>query len=130
MKRSKPIECIEIDEQSITKEQHRATRLNGWVMSDDLSNMDDEGSTIVGVKASSKGVHASKVYDPKVLKVKIEEIMVAIVNQILSGKIECKPNEQACLFCKYHPICRFSGTPRKNEVLVSIPNTLGGKDDE
>lgn len=130
MKRSKPIECIEIDEQSITKEQYRATRLNGWVMSDDLSNMDDEGSTIVGVKASSKGVHASKVYDPKVLKVKIEEIMVAIVNQILSGKIECKPNEQACLFCKYHPICRFSGTPRKNEVLVSIPNTLGGKDDE
>lgn len=132
MKRTKPIECIEIDKDSIEKEQSRATRFNGWVMSEDISNMDDEGSTIVGVKASSKGVKASKVYDPRVLKVKIEEILHSIVTQILSGNIQCRPNEQACLFCEYHAICRFSGSPRKNELLISIPKTLilGGSDDE
>ena len=132
IKRTKPTDWNEYTPSAQYNEQLKATRLNGWITSKNYEEMDNDGSTVVGLKSSSKGISATKIYDPKVLIIKIEEIMKKIIERILSGYIECTPNEDACLFCKYRPICRFNGSTIKNELLVEIPTNLvlGGDGDE
>lgn len=135
LKRRGAGEFIETDKDTILTEQKKATRLQGWIFSDFVEEMDNEGNYTAGIKNSAKtGITASNVIDPRVLTHLLEQMMKSLAASILSGKIDCRPTEDACLYCSYKPICRFNGNPRKPEMLVEVPENLmknkGGDDDE
>lgn len=135
LKRRGAGEFIETDEDTILTEQKKATRLQGWIFSDFVEEMDNEGNYTAGIKNSVKsGITAANVIDPRVLTHLLEQMMKSLAASILSGKIDCRPTEDACLYCSYKPICRFNGNPRKPEMLVEVPENLmknkGGDDDE
>lgn len=135
LKRRGAGEFIQTDAEALLNEQKKAHRLQGWIFSEFAEEMDNEGNYTAGIKNSAKsGITASDVIDPRVLTHLLDQIMRSLATQILSGRIECRPAEDACLFCKYKPICRFNGNTRKPDMLVDIPDNLmknhGGEDDE
>ena len=135
LKRRGAGEFIETDAEALLNEQKKAHRLQGWIFSEFAEEMDNEGNYTAGIKNSAKsGITASDVIDPRVLTHLLDQMMRSLATQILSGRIECRPAEDACLFCKYKPICRFNGNTRKPDMLVDIPDNLmknyGGEDDE
>lgn len=135
LKRRGAGEFIETDEEAMLTEQKKAARLQGWIFSEFVEEMDNEGTYTTGIKNSAKsGITASNVIDPRVLTHLLEQMLHSLATSILSGKIDCRPAEDACLYCSYKPICRFNGNPRKPEMLVEVPENLmknkGGEEDE
>lgn len=97
-------------------------RLQGWTMSENIDELDDNGSHIVGVSMNkAEEVKARTVYDIEKIKDLFQEIFQLIAKRILKGNIALRPIQDACMFCKYHSICRFQGnfatpTPLFEEV--------------
>ncbi|MDE6195423.1 MAG: PD-(D/E)XK nuclease family protein, partial [Erysipelotrichaceae bacterium] len=48
-----------------------------------------------------------------------------IADRILQGKIDCKPNKDACLFCHYKEICRYNGPFEEKQPLIDIEEEKG-----
>lgn len=135
MKRRGVGEWIETDEETVLTEIKKAHRLQGWIFSDFVEEMDNEGNYTAGIKNSAKsGITANDVIDPRTLTHLLDQMMRALAGKILSGNIVCKPSEDACLFCRYKAICRFNGNPSKPSMLVDLPENLmkdhGGESDE
>ena len=115
-------EMEEISRESIIKELINKNRLTGWIFDDNVEIMDDTGTHVKGIRTSkAKGLYATNVYDLNEISECILEMMKLIVTDILSGNIKCEPNEAACMFCKYKPICRFNGTFTEKKQLVELP---------
>lgn len=131
LSRSKKI-LEEISKEMIETEIIKRNRLEGWIFDDNVEIMDDDARHVKGVKNSkNKGIYASNVYQLDEVSDCILEMMRIIVRNILSGNIQCEPNEAACLFCKYRPICRFNGSPTEKKQLVELPACMRKeKDDE
>lgn len=128
-------EFIENDTETMLTEKKKAARLQGWIFSEFVEEMDNEGNYTAGIKNSPKtGITAGNVIDPRILTHLLEQMMHTLAASILSGKIDCQPSEDACLYCSYKPICRFNGNPRKPQMLVEVPENLmknhGGENDE
>lgn len=120
LRRSKLIE--EIDEAAKIKEIKKINRLQGWIFDENVEIMDDNASHVLGVSESKgRGIYARNVIKIDEIKDSLHEMMKIIATQILSGNVECSPNESACLFCKYASICRFKGTYTEKKPLVELP---------
>ena len=118
-------EMEEISNDMIIKELINKNRLTGWIFDDNVEIMDDQGTHIKGLRTSkAKGLYASNVYNLDEISECIIEMMKLIVNDILSGNIKCEPNEAACMFCKYKPICRFNGSYTEKKQLVELPECM------
>ena len=119
-----------ISKEMIEKEVIKKNRLQGWIFDDNVEIMDDTGTHVLGVSNSkNKGIYARNVYQLDEISESIIEMMKIIVSNILSGNIQCEPNEAACLFCKYRPICRFNGSYTEKKQLVELPACMR-KDDK
>ena len=131
LSRSKKV-LEEISKEMIEKEIIKNNRLQGWIFDDNVEIMDENGAHVKGISnTKNKGVYARNVYKLDEVSECITEMMKMIVSNILSGNIQCEPNEAACLFCKYKPICRFNGTPTEKKQLVELPACMRKeKDDE
>ncbi len=120
MKR-RPVEYIPLQNKDYEDMIYQTHRLQGWTMHEDIAAIDDNGSHIVGVSMQKDGViKARKLYNINVLEHHFNDIYKTIGKRILSGKIDCKPSEDACLFCSYKEICRYKGASEKKELLVEI----------
>ena len=122
----------EISNPLIEKEVIKKNRLQGWIFDDNVEIMDDTATHVLGVtNTKSKGISARNVYDLEEVSACIIEMMKQIVSSILSGKVNCEPNESACMFCKYSSICRFTGSFTEKKPLVELPPCMRKeKDDE
>ena len=131
LSRSKKV-LEEISKEMIEKEIIKNNRLQGWIFDDNVEIMDENGAHVKGISnTKNKGVYARNVYKLDEVSECITEMMKMIVSNILSGNIQCEPNEAACLFCKYKPICRFNGSPTEKKQLVELPACMRKeKDDE
>ena len=127
-RRSKTIDTI--TQEAIQKEVVRANRLQGWIFDENVEIMDDDAAHVSGLKnTKSKGIYASSVFDIDEVSDCIQEMMKLIASQILSGDIRLEPNEAACLFCKYRPICRFNGSYTEKKQLVDLPPCMRKEED-
>ena len=116
----------EISNEMLEKEVIKNKRLQGWIFDDNVEIMDDTATHVKGLSnTKNKGIHARNVYDLEEVSESIVEIMKLIVEDILSGNIQCEPNEAACMFCKYKPICRFNGSFTEKKPLVDYPVCMG-----
>lgn len=112
----------EISKDKIIKEMLKNKRLQGWIFDDNVEIMDDTATHVLGItNTKSKGISARNVYDLQEVSKSIVEMMKIIVENILSGNVQCEPNEAACMFCKYRPICRFNGSFTEKKQLVELP---------
>lgn len=115
----------EISKAAIEKEILKRSRLQGWIFDDNVEIMDDTATHVQGISnTKSKGIHARNVYNLDEVSDCIVEMMKIIVTNILSGNIQCEPNEAACMFCKYRPICRFNGSYTEKKQLVEFPSCM------
>lgn len=113
------------DEEICANEMIKKRRLQGWIFDDNVELMDDNASHVLGVSISKdRGVHAKKVLEVREIRASIHEMMRFIASSILSGNVNCEPNEAACMFCKYHSICRFQGAFTEKPQLVDYPNCM------
>ena len=127
-RRSKTIE--EINEEMLQKEIKKLNRLQGWIFDENVELMDEDASHVAGVKnTKSKGIYAPNVLNLDELSACIIEMMKLISSRILSGDVRCEPNEAACLFCKYSPICRFNGSFTEKKQLVEFPPCISKEGD-
>lgn len=123
--RRRPIEYITFDKQDYKDNVKAAHRLQGWNFEQGIEAIDDDGSHIVGVSQKSDGtIQARKTYDLDKLEEHFNTMFSHIAKSIKSGEINCVPNEDACLYCKYHEICRFKGFPAKKELLCEIDDSI------
>ena len=119
-RREKEVE--DLSKSSIESELIKKNRLQGWIFDDNVEIMDDTATHVMGVSnTKSKGISAREVYSLDEISECIVSMMKQIVNDILSGNVKCEPNEAACMFCKYKPICRFNGTFTEKKQLVELP---------
>lgn len=119
-RRSKIVE--EISEDTIKMELLKRKRLQGWIFDENVELMDDNASHVQGVfNTKNKGIHARQVLNIEEISEAISTMLKMIASSILSGNIECVPNESACLFCPYKPICRFNGTFTEKQPIVELP---------
>lgn len=127
-RRSKLIETISTE--AIQKEMIRSNRLQGWIFDENVEIMDDDATHVTGLKnTKSKGIYASNVFKIDEISDCIQEMMKMIALNILSGDIRLEPNEAACLFCKYRPICRFNGSYTEKKQLVELPPCMRKEED-
>lgn len=89
---------IETDAEALLNEQKKAHRLQGWIFSEFVEEMDNEGNYTAGIKNSAKsGITASDVIDPRVLTHLLDQMMRSLATQILSGRIECRAGRRCVL---------------------------------
>ena len=54
-----------------------------------------------------------------------------LAQRILSGAIECEPDEDACTYCDFHDICRYHGQPYVREAIITREGTYAeGKEEQ
>ena len=108
----------------------RSNRLQGWIFDENVEIMDDDATHVTGLKnTKSKGIYASNVFKIDEISDCIQDMMKMIALNILSGDIRLEPNESACLFCKYRPICRFNGSYTEKKQLVELPPCMRKEED-
>lgn len=86
------------------------TALHGWTFEKCETELDDDSSHI-SPKPSTQ-------YDYDAAEKCITELYQYFHENILQGNISLAPDEDACGFCPYQPICRFHGDTRKTAPLV------------
>ncbi len=119
-RRSKELE--DLSDEKCKTEFYKLKRLQGWIFDDHVEIMDDNASHVNGITNTKKnGIHAKKVYQIDEIEDSMNRILRKIADMILSGYIQCEPNEAACLFCQYKPICRFHADFTEKKELVDYP---------
>ncbi|MGN1344491.1 MAG: PD-(D/E)XK nuclease family protein [Traorella sp.] len=122
-RRTKTIENISKD--IIEMELIKKNRLQGWIFDENIELLDGTATHVNGVtNTKNKGISARSVFDLNEVSECIVDMMRQIVSSIISGKVSCEPNEAACLFCKYRPICRFNGSYTEKKALVELPDCM------
>lgn len=121
----RPVSYIPLQTQDYEDAIYQTHRLQGWTMHEDIMAIDDTGTHIVGVSMQKDGlIKARKLYNLDVLEQHFHELYQTIGKRIIKGDIDCKPSEDACLFCNYKEICRYKGTSEKKELLVNIDESI------
>lgn len=66
-------------------------------------------------------------YDYDLIKDCMETLYNYFEQQLRKGAIEIEPQESACLFCPYKPICRFKGLEEDKETIYNDVDRLKGE---
>lgn len=88
-------------------------RLNGKTTDADQAN-DTNGAHIRGW--TEKGPSGRQLNDYADLSDTIMELYRVLKERLISGNIDCTPTEEACLFCDFAGICRYSGQLYKRNI--------------
>lgn len=83
--------------------------LKGWTFTDRITELDEDGTHISTLK---------KQKDFNLVRACMEEIYSIFRSRILSGDISLSPDDQACTFCSFRPVCRYHGEYRTVKSLV------------
>lgn len=131
--RRKPVTFQSISSKEQREAIQKAHRFNGWTMNPNIDLLDDDGSHITGVHQNKDGiVTASKTYDLSTIHQYFTSMYQQIGERILHGDNAIEPSDDACTYCKYHEICRFSGFFSVKEPLIKPDDSLylkGGEED-
>lgn len=111
-----------LDDETIFAKQVSSNKLQGWFFEDSKEYLDDN-------KKHVATLNKNRILDIDEMTNKVNEILGIISNHILNGEIEIEPNKDACLFCKYHSICRFSGEYTEKKPIVELPACFGEGED-
>ena len=104
----------------------KAHRLNGWIFSTNISAFDDDGTHVAGLKQDKEGNVV--LHNPKQT---LRRLLSWLAQRILSGAIECEPDEDACTYCDFHDICRYHGQPYVREAIINRAGTYAeGKEEQ
>ena len=116
----------------------KAHRLNGWIFSTNISAFDDDGTHVAGLKQDKEGNVV--LHNPKQTLLRacslLDEGMKRLLKlagsgRILSGAIECEPDEDACTYRDFHDICRYHGQPYVREAIITRAGTYAeGKEEQ
>ena len=61
----------------------------------------------------------------------MKRLLSWLAQRILSGAIECEPDEDACTYCDFHDICRYHGQPYVREAIITREGTYAeGKEEQ
>lgn len=126
----RPVAYVSYGPQERMEQFMASKRLRGWTMHQDIDIIDDDGTHILGVRASKDGkIKARKSYQLDQVKEYMQAMYEIIGKRIYHGEFACSPTEDACMFCPYKEICRFQGYPRAIKPLVEIDDSiyLGGE---
>lgn len=105
----------------ILSDEHyiKKNRLNGWVM-DEIDESDKE---LIATSGS---------YDMDTIEMVLDALFNEVYTRITDGNIALDPLKDACLYCKFKPVCRFKGVQKKPTPLVfaDVPLKKGANDHE
>lgn len=125
---------VPFNEEDYEEQRTRAQRLNGWHMSENLERLDDDARHIASLTQNKDGmINARKIYSMDGVSNLLLTLYQRIAQEMLSGNIKIEPDDDACMFCKYHDICRFHGFPITKEPLAEVNDDFyikGGKADD
>lgn len=131
LSRRKPVTYTPVGKEECLDNWLKAHRIRGWTMNPNIEVLDDDGSHITGVRQNKEGmIKASKTYDIHTIERWFTQMYQMLGKQLLNGHIACEPNEEACLFCSYHEICRYKGMYVKKPLMIEIDEDLYWKGDE
>ena len=104
-------EIIETDFSDEAEEERMMNQrtLKGWTFTDRTVEMDETGTHIATLK---------KQKDFELIRACMQEIYSIFLSRIKQGDISLSPDESACGFCSFRPICRYHGEYRKQNPLV------------
>lgn len=129
----RPLHLEVFNEDTAYDEMLKNKRFNGWISDEYIEVMDQDATTIKGVRNyKNGGISAATIYDFDVLKSYMEEVYRKIGKQILSGNIECKNALGACTYCPYACICQKGKFSYDKEELITVTSQLykkGGRKD-
>ena len=120
-------EYSELDKQDYHDLWIKEEILKGWTF-DDPNILDYDGQHInnLSVKDGNVSIRGGK-YDFKQVEIAINELYRLLKERLLTGKIECRPLEGACLFCNYKTICTYKGMEQKIESLLDLELQISTK---
>ncbi len=100
-------------------------KLAGWITSEYIEVMDDEGSHIKGVRNSkASGINTSTIYNPETLYDYMMRIYQQLAHAITNGEIPCKSVSGACTYCPYASICANANHTYTKEEMVEVEEAL------
>ncbi len=117
-------EYKETEEEDLKESWIKEEGLKGWTFDEpDLLDYDGRHINHLSVKEGHVVIRGGGYDFDKVSSV-IERLYGILQGKLLEGRIECRPIEGACLFCKYKTICRFKGIEQKIEPLFEEELTV------
>lgn len=128
--------CDPVEEEDVQAQLDKAHRLNGWIFSTNISAFDDDGTHVAGLKQDKEGnvvLHNPKqtLRELQPLDEGMKRLLSWLAQRILSGAIECEPDEDACTYCDFHDICRYHGQPYVREAIITRAGTYAeGKEEQ
>ena len=128
--------CDPVEEADVQAQLNKAHRLNGWIFSTNISAFDDDGTHVAGLKQDKEGnvvLHNPKqtLRELQPLDEGMKRLLSWLAQRILSGAIECEPDEDACTYCDFHDICRYHGQPYVREAIITRAGTYAeGKEEQ
>ena len=100
-------------------------KLSGWITSEYIEVMDDDGSHTKGVRNSkASGINTTTIYNSQTLYTYIIDIYTQLANAITSGHIECKSVSNACTYCPYASVCANANHAYTKEEMVEVDEQL------
>lgn len=121
----RPVAYVPFGKEDYALQQKASKKLRGWTMDEAVDIIDDDASHIYGIRQNKDGeMKARNTYALPKLKEHFLSIYQTIGSSLLQGKIDCTPTSDACLFCPYADICRFTGYPRVATPLVDVDDSI------
>ena len=100
---------VTVDEDLLNERLIKTRRMKGWTFEDRIVELDENKKHIVSVGTLME-------YD--LTKECMKELYTYFHDHLLNGEIGLTPVENACTFCEYRSICRFSGDYRPIAPVV------------
>ena len=127
--------CEPVSEDDVHAQLEKAHRLNGWIFSENISAFDDTGTHVAGLKQDKEGnvvLHNPKqtLHALPALEEGMKLLLAWLARRILSGAIECEPDEDACVYCDFHSICRYHGQPYVKEAIITREGTYAERKED
>ena len=127
--------CEPVSEDDVHAQLEKAHRLNGWIFSENISAFDDTGTHVAGLKQDKEGnvvLHNPKqtLHALPALEEGMKLLLEWLARRILSGAIECEPDEDACVYCDFHSICRYHGQPYVKEAIITREGTYAERKED
>lgn len=110
MKKSrKDLTEYEFDENSEYQRMMNNRQLKGWTFTDRTTELDSDGTHIATL---------SKTRSFGAVRQCMQEIYTLFRTRLLNGDISLSPDEDACKFCRFRPVCRFHGELRSPSKVI------------
>lgn len=104
VKENKELVDNDFSEEAECERMLKEKKLVGWTFTDRTTELDESGTHI-------QSLNRQKNYE--LISECITEIYQWFRSRLLQGDIVLNPDEEACTFCPYKPVCRYHGEYRK-----------------